>query len=276
MTIRSRVAARPGLYFLALALLLSWYPWALALLRVEGARGGMNPLGVLLAALLVSGMAWGWSGVKEQLARIVRWRVPLRWYAAVFLIPLAVGGVSLAANLALGAAAPDPAAWTGWIGLLDAFLIGLLFIGLGEEPGWRGFLLARVQRRHPPLRAALLVGAVWAGWHIPMMGAELPLALVPAFLIVVLAASVVIGWVFNGARGSSLLCMLLHAAQHALLPGFFFRMFQGDDLTRMWWISAAAWALAAGIVLLATRGSLAAPVTPRATAQGLREAQSQA
>lgn len=257
MGVRSRVAARPALYFVLLAIVLSWYPWALKLAGVAAASGGMNPLGVFVAALVVAGVAWGWPAVRRQLGRIVRWRVPLRWYAAAFLVPAAVGFASLGANLAMGAAVPGNEAWARWPELLDGFLIGFLFIGLGEEPGWRGFLLPVVQRRRSTLAAALIVGAIWAGWHIPMMGDELALALVPCFLVIVLSASVVIAWMFNGTGGSTLLCMLLHAAQHAVLPGFVFRMFEGDDLVRMWWISAGAWAVAAGIAAWATRGSLA-------------------
>src|SRR5438128_1825278 len=76
----------PILFFLLIAFPLSWYPWILAL--IHGKQSGPNPLGPLVAAIIVTAFTGGSSGVKSLLARIVRWRVGIQWYAVVFLLPL--------------------------------------------------------------------------------------------------------------------------------------------------------------------------------------------
>src|SRR5215471_8732680 len=76
---------RPLWVFFPLAFLLSWYPWLLSFLGVKA--HGMNPLGVLLAALIVAAASGGWRGLKALLLRIVRVRVGWRWYAVAVLLP---------------------------------------------------------------------------------------------------------------------------------------------------------------------------------------------
>lgn len=55
-----------------------------------------------------------------------------------------------------------------WAGVVDVVIVAGLLQSLGEEPGWRGFLLARLRERHPALRATLLLFPIWLMWHLPM------------------------------------------------------------------------------------------------------------
>src|SRR5437762_14088214 len=74
--------------FFVLAFALSWYPWILALLR--GRTSGPNPLGPLVAAIIVTAIVHGRSGLREFLGRLVRWRVGAKWYAITFATPVVV------------------------------------------------------------------------------------------------------------------------------------------------------------------------------------------
>lgn len=68
------------------------------------------------------------------------------------------------------------------------------------------------------------------------------------FLISVFAASVVLTRLYNGSGGSVLLPMFMHATVNTVASGFAFQFVTGADLTRLWWIYTAAWAVTAAIV----------------------------
>jgi membrane protease YdiL (CAAX protease family) len=87
--------------------------------------------------------------------------------------------------------------------------------GLGEEAGWRGFALPRLLRRLPSLSAGVVLGAIWACWHLPLIwtdGATLQGASPWVLLLELPARSVVFTWIFRGTEGSALLAILLHVA----------------------------------------------------------------
>jgi membrane protease YdiL (CAAX protease family) len=78
--------------------------------------------------------------------------------AAVSLALVAMGGQPVAAPLLTAAADP---AW------LVSLLVGSVLYGLGEEPGWRGWLQPHLQERHSPVVATLILTPIWAVWHTP-------------------------------------------------------------------------------------------------------------
>jgi CAAX protease family protein len=242
--------------FFVLAFALSWYPWLLGMLGVAGASG-INPLGVFAAALIVAGVADGWTGVKRLLACIVRWRMGWRWLGAGLGIPVAILAAACALNVAFGAAVPGAAQWSAWPEIVDRFIFTFLFVGLGEEPGWRGFALPALYERRSPRASALLLGAVWATWHIPLMGSEFAWNVVPPFVLSVFAGSVVLAWLFNGSCRSVLLCMLTHATVNSVGAGYAFRLFAGADTLQLWWIYSALWAATAAVIAWRTGPALA-------------------
>ena len=90
---------------------------------------------------------------------------------------------------------------------------------MGEEAGWRGFALPRLQRRFDPLLASVILGAAWGAWHLPLhltgyydaaFGGPLVGLLMRAFTTVPLA--VVFTWTFNRSGGSVFAMVLLHTA----------------------------------------------------------------
>jgi membrane protease YdiL (CAAX protease family) len=244
---------RPLVTFLVLGFGLSWYPWFLHLMGRAG-NGGPNPIGLLVAALIAAYVDQGWAGSKQILLGIVRLRAPLGAWAVALLLPFATLGVALALGSLGGialVAKPIP-----WSDLLDKFIIMFLFVGLGEEPSWRGFLQPLLQRAVAPLGATLVVALVWAVWHLPLMGSEFAWPLVPAFLVSLTGAAFTQAYLFNASRGSSLLPMLSHALINTAGSGYVFTLVQSQSLSSFWWVYAFLWLGAGAAVVVLTRGRL--------------------
>src|SRR5215472_1365375 len=129
MTLRATIQNRPLWFFFPLAFLLSWYTWYLRLLGVH-TSGGMNPLGVLLAGLIISWVCGGRGGATMFLGRIVRVRFAPRWYLVAVLLPLGVIGVGAALNLLFGAHFSPGARAPDWGAIGGAFLVQFLFVAL--------------------------------------------------------------------------------------------------------------------------------------------------
>lgn len=246
---RGAVARHELIAFFALAFVLSWYPWIIALAR--GRTSGPNPLGPLVAALVIAGLASGWPGVRDLLGRIGRGRFGLQWYAVIFGLPIAMCAAAVAIMAAFGKGVELPSA-TAWRELPDRFLFIFLFIGLGEEPGWRGFALPRLQKRHTPLGASLILAPIWALWHLPLMGNEFPAAVIPAFLLSLLGGTLIQTWLFNRTGGSVLAQMLFHATVNTVGAGLVFPLFKGSTFVIFWYVYALLW-LVAGFAVSALR-----------------------
>ena len=131
---------RQVVVFLLLAVALSWWAWPLALLDPTGTA--LVPVGPSLAAVIVAGLASGRHDVAVLLRRLVRWRVPAVWWAVALLGPVTLIGAAVLADLALGATANPAVRFPGWAVLPLLLAVRILVGGpLGEELGWRGFLL---------------------------------------------------------------------------------------------------------------------------------------
>jgi len=136
----------------------------------------------------------------------------------------------------------------------ERFLFIFLFIGLGEEPGWRGFALPQLQTRYSPLIASLILGSVWALWHLPLVGNEFPSPIVPAFLLSLFGATFMLTWLFNRTNDSVFLPMLFHATVNTIGAGLIFPLFSGAALTILWYIYGVIW-LCAGLAMLLVSGN---------------------
>ena len=213
-----QVARRhPLIVFFVLAYAVTWVVWIPRALGVQvGVVGQLWTWMPALAALAAAALTGGRAAVVDLGSRLVRWRVAWPWYAVVIVGPavfsLAVGAVYVLLGGSWSAALP--AAFTTPIPSLALFLVILtLTDGLGEEPGWRGFALPRLLDRTNPLVASLLLGVLWAGWHLPLVWTEgSSLFGGPPWLLFLdlPAKSVLFTWIFLRTRGSVLLAALLH------------------------------------------------------------------
>jgi membrane protease YdiL (CAAX protease family) len=238
-------ALRSLAVFFPLAFLLSWYPYLLGKTHLVHTSGGINPLGPAVAALIVAGGFYGWRGIKELLARYLPWRAGWSDYLVAILLPVLLLMVAAMVNLLLGVPHPATAQLQSWSDLVPRFVFIFLFVGLGEETGWRGFALPELQKRFSPFAASLVVGVFWAAWHIPLMGVEFKADVIAPFLLSVMAGSVVMAWLFNRTNGGLLPLPLMHATVNTIGAGYVFPMFVGSANTRLWWIYSLLWAIVA-------------------------------
>ncbi len=216
----------PLLCFFLLAFALSWGYWGLIWVPLH-LPGLLFPLagflGPTASAFLMTAITSGKPGVLRLLRGYVHWRVGVQWYLVTL---LGVPALMLLCYLVMpGALAAFRAPAPRFLLVYLAIFIGVLLRGgpLGEEPGWRGFVLPRLQQRFGPLGGTIIVGVLWAFWHLPLFFGPLSPAntgpgstFVSAsisfveFLIGATAFSVLMTWVLNNSRGSVLLAILLH------------------------------------------------------------------
>jgi len=234
--------------FFILAYALSWWAWIPYALGVFP-----NPVasfGPFLAALVVLAFTEGKAGLLDLFRRMIRWRVAPGWYAVALLLPAVLTAVATMLNVQLGAQAPSPAQLGAWPAVLSTFAIVLLVPGVGgawEEPGWRGYAVPRLQRGRSALVASLILGVLIAGWHLPLI---LVGQVRYPDIVLILAAVIVFNWVFNNAKGSVLIIMLMHAANNAVSGSFFSPMFSGADSVREAWLLALVWWVVAALVIV--------------------------
>lgn len=188
----------------------------LSLDTVRGTLGAARGYGPAIAALVASGLTTGWGGLREIGARLTRWRFSWRLYAWALAIPVltALAVVAIAAWVAPSTLTPA-AVQPGRLILLF-FLFALVDGPLGEEIGWRGFLLPRLLEITRPLMASLIVGFVWFVWHLPLYYADgsrtLDAGFLLRYLLLNVACAVLHTWFFQRSGGSALLAVIFHTA----------------------------------------------------------------
>ena len=175
--------------------------------------------GFVEAAVLMTWLTVGRGAVGRLLRRYLRWRVHWTWYLALLLMPAAaVLGVFL--NAALTGSPADfskvvadqlrPPGFSRLAFILPFFLTDL--IANGEEIGWRGYVLPRLQAKHSALVAALIAGLIWGLWHIPKLLTHWDWGYFALFMLDTIAKAVFLAWMYNGTGGSLLLVAMAHAA----------------------------------------------------------------
>jgi uncharacterized protein len=246
LTRRHQVAA-----FFVLTFVLTWsafIPWYAG--NAEGIP--WFTFGPFAAAVILSAMTGGWGAVKGLLARIVHWRVGILWYVVAVGLPCAIQLAAILINPLLGSPAPawgniPPASEIVPMVVLFAILSG----PLGEEPGWRGFAMPRLLARYRALTASLLLGVVWAAWHIPLL---LVGDLTAYGTINAVLAAIVFTWLYQNTGGSVLLPILMHAS-HQNSVRYLGKVFAEPDHTQQQWVAVAIWALVA-LAIIAIAGTV--------------------
>jgi membrane protease YdiL (CAAX protease family) len=165
-----------------------------------------------LTALLVAGAGEGRGGIRTLLRGLLLWRVGIQWYALALVGFLVLWFVPQALNPAFGGSGVHPPVLS--LAVLVGF-VGMLVVRMllnSEELAWSGFALPRLQARQSALAASLLLGLIWAVWHLPLFftpGSQRDLGFA-LFLAGTVCTRVVLTWAFNSTGGSVLLCSLLH------------------------------------------------------------------
>ncbi len=252
----------PWLFF-AVVFCWSWSFWILAAVLGAGLRTGLGlalfSLGLLGPMLSGIGFAYLTRSVeewREYWLRIVDpMRISTKWYMIIFLIPPVLMAVAVLLDTASGEHATLVQAgkrvtpFLSTPSMIIPFLIRVFLNGpLPEELGWRGYVLDRLQERWNPLVSSLVLGGIWALFHLPLFfiqdtyhhlqGAGSPWFWL--FMAQIIPLAVIFTWIFNNTRRSTLGAILFHFINNVSYE--LGNVTEGTNLymTALWCIAAAA------------------------------------
>lgn len=142
---------------------------------------------------------------------------------------------------------------------ISLFLYNLVFFGYGEEAGWRGFALPRLQKKMRPLYAALLLGIFWAIWHWPLFlyrpgYMEMGFSGITGWIFSLLTGSVLLSWLYAGSKGSILICAIFHSTIDIVFTGN-----TGPEFTGHLGMLITFWGIATGFLLWRKKTVFAKP-----------------
>ncbi len=256
----------PLVAFFGMAFLFSWIAVSPLILNRTLPVEPFQILGALvgptLSAIIVTAILDGRQAVSAFFKRYLQWRTGFVWWLFVFF------GILISLNT-LAAFILGISVWTEFfknIGLilptyLITLLVGVILGPLWEEPGWRGFALPRLQEQFGPIVGTLILGVLWALWHLPgYLGGWMTIGIIPLILSGI-AFSIIATWVYNNTRGSILLMILMHSSSNAaisigsrVLPT---NLSDGmNSFVYGGWIPAITYSIIAMVVIIATRGKL--------------------
>ena len=210
-----------------------------------------------IAAFIVLGLVLREKGgIRRLTSGWKKWRVGGKWYLAA-LSPALISFLGFALyRMAGGAYSPPDMLADGLI--FQIFVFSLITGALGEELGWRGFLLPRLQTRFGPFVATILVGIVWALWHLPLwfIPGSVWQESIPywAFALVTISSSFLYTWVVNSTDGSMLMASLIHFTMN--FAGNIIAASGLVPIRELYILSAILYLIYAGVIVLVSRPSL--------------------
>jgi uncharacterized protein len=271
--IKRLMAKHPLFSFIFLAYSLSWVISIPFILSEWGILKGdmrlvfaIKSFGPFIAAVVMTRILEGSEGIKRLRQSIRQTRAGWGLYLSVLLgIPaLLIIGIVIQPGTLQGFQGVKPL-----LAVTYFFAFILVFFGggpLGEEPGWRGFALPRLQSGFGPLAGTLLLGVVWTCWHLPDFltsaqgggpgtGFSTFLINFSEFLVLVESLSILFTWIYNRTKGSLFFVLLAHTSvntpQVVLTP-----LFPALDTTKLNLAALIGFGLSALMVLILTRGKL--------------------
>lgn len=221
------------LHFLLITFIFSWLFWIPKALLAQGSINSsvvtdilawlnLGAYGPLVGAFVATYMYDGKSGILKLLKRATSIRFKKKWFIAVFLLMPAITGGALLVAYVLGGTTPNlPLLSSPY--LIIYWFVYLFLLGgpLQEEFGWRGYALDKLQSKHSALISSLLLGFIWAVWHMPLNFTEgigdqysLVISTVIGSIISLMLISVLFTWIYNNTRKSILAVMLFHASMN--------------------------------------------------------------
>jgi membrane protease YdiL (CAAX protease family) len=246
------IKQHPVTAFFVLSYVISWLIWILGAVFWPGGADALLPswlggFGPAFAAIMVAVITAGKDGLETLLSRLFVWRVSVTWHLVALFFPLLIAlgasGLTVLFNIPDQPRGPALARVIAILPeLVVAFLAGTVLGGIvtaGEEIGWRGYALPKLQEKHNALVSSLIVGIFWGLWHIPWVFLVYQPPDGTSIVDVLLyglgfdAASVMYTWMSNHTRGSVLLACVFHATYDltAILIGevapFSFRIHMG-------------------------------------------------
>jgi membrane protease YdiL (CAAX protease family) len=231
--------------FFTLALAVTW----LAFIPYYYSTDGIPwfTFGPMVAGFTMAAVTGGLKQVKSLLAATFRWKVNPIWYVAAIGLPFASQYFSVLLNPLFGSAAPAWGNIPPVMEIIPMVALLLVFSGpVGEEIGWRGFVLPRLLEKYSALSASLILGSVWAIWHLPLIlvndftahGALMPVI-----------AAILFTWISQNAKGSVLLAILMHASYQNSVR-YLGKVFTDGDHVQQQWLGNGIWLVMIAAILL--------------------------
>ena len=217
------------LFYFIIAYGVSWSFEIPIALSVQGILTSKVPLwlhyfasfGPIIAALIVTGLTDGRQGIRKLIVRIFKWRVDFGYYVFAILAPIGLFTLAFLVNRVVTGEWSDlrllgEVDYLPYLSPLGVLGLWLLTFGFGEETGWRGYALPRLQKTRSAASATLILALVWACWHLPAFFyrdtyTELGIMGFPMFVFSLLFAAMIFTWLYNSTGGSILIVIIFHA-----------------------------------------------------------------
>ena len=205
-------------YFLT-TFAISWGIFACAL-AFGLAQSPMVILGVwgpTLAAITITAVVYGKDGVRRFLGRMNA-REGLKWFLPLLAFFLVIGLSGRFIGSVVSGIEFDPKFW-GWAWVAQVMVMQVLIAGMGEEFGWRGFALQRLQQIMTPFKATLVIALFHLLWHAPTYWLGQGMHNVPAIwaIFFLLPWTILFTWAYNKSQGSILVSVFFHGTMGATL-----------------------------------------------------------
>ena len=178
--------------------------------------------GFIFASVIMTGLTLGKDGVVALLKRYLQWRVGWQWYLAAFFLAPTLIVLAVYINAALVGVPPDFSTVMahkifGESAYLPLFILPFFLVDLisnGEEIGWRGYVLPRLQAKYSALTSTLILGIIWGFWHLPKYLSHWNTVSFAWFMVHTMAYAVILTWLYNNTKGSLLLVAISHASSN--------------------------------------------------------------
>lgn len=280
--IRTWLKQNPVPAFFVLTFLIAWSLW-LPLGIFASEHYVLSLPGVWAPTISAFVLTWitdGKVGLKNFMKKILRWRVGFQWYLVVLFGIASISYLAAAIGTVFGFSTPEISLPYGMprqalIGFLPIFFLTNLFVGgpIAEDIGWRGYILSKLSEKMTVLKASLLIGIVWAIWHLPYFifptwrsaVGNIPFLW---FALLTTSWSVLFAWVYVNTE-SVLMPILFHAAINTTLGTLGILGQAGSDLVPLILNTVLTW-LVVGMVVefygsdLIRRHTVVREVTSRA------------
>ncbi|MFW6282104.1 MAG: CPBP family intramembrane glutamic endopeptidase [bacterium] len=173
--------------------------------------------GPLISAFLVTYCFFKLDGLIDLWQRITNWKINIKWYFYMLFLPIVINSFVVLIGLIIGMPISDFFKSEVPLNLILIYLLYQIVTSGLEEPGWRGFLLEKLQNKFTAEKASWILGLIWAIWHYPYViylygSLEIIIILfsLAGFTMSIIGQTFIITWFYNSTK-SVLITILFHA-----------------------------------------------------------------
>jgi len=213
--------------FFILTFVFSWFPW------YAGIAPEVMAMGPSIAAFIIVLIVGGKRGFFDLVRPFGRWRVNLGLWGIAIFGPAALYLVGLGLHLLLGGEVPPFTMIRSELSLIPLYLVMVVLMpwngSIGEEFGWRGYALPKLQNKYGPLIASLVIGTIWGIWHLPSffapqgvigaIAASIGMIFILPYTLGTIANTIFMTWLYNKSKASALIAGIVwHSAINFWAP----------------------------------------------------------